>query len=130
MHPILRDRRWLILHIAVWLVAGQMIGLLVHVLVDASWLVSALFGVPLGLVGGFGASSAWYLARSTPSSWTDRVRPIATFILGALVFGAIWAFLGQLWWQLLGRFGLSDLAETQRPVLAATLQGIGTLGYL
>ncbi len=130
MHPILRDRRWLILHIAVWLVAGQMIGLLVHVLVDASWLVSALFGVPLGLVGGFGASSAWYLTRSTPSTWTDRVRPLAMFMLGAIVFGAIWAFVGQLWWQVLGRFGLSDLAETQRPVLAATLQGIGTLGYL
>lgn len=130
MHPILRDRRWLILHVAVWLVAGQMIGLLVRVLVDASWVTSMLFGVPLGIVGGLGASSAWYLTRSTPSSWTDRVRPIATFLLGAIVFGALWAFLGQLWWQALGRFGLSDLAETQRPVLAATLQGIGVLGYL
>lgn len=130
MHPILRDRRWLTLHVAVWLVAGQMIGLLVRVLVDASWLSSMLFGVPLGVMGGLGASSAWYLTRATPSSWTDRVRPIASFLVGAIVFGAIWAFLGQLWWQVLARFGLTDLAETQRPVLAATLQGIGVLGYL
>lgn len=130
MHPILRDRRWLILHVAVWLVAGQMIGLLVRVLMDASWLTAMFFGVPLGLVGGLGASSAWYLTRSTPSSWTDRVRPIATFLLAALVFGAIWAFLGQVWWQFLPRFGLGDLAGAQRPLLSATLQGIGVLGYL
>jgi len=130
MHPILRDRRWLTLHIVVWLVAGQMIGLLVRLLVDASWLAAMLFGMPLGVFGGLAASSAWYLTRSTPSTWTDRVRPIATFLLAAIVFGAIWAFAGQLWWQLIERFGLADLPAAQHPGLIAALQGIGVLGYL
>jgi sensor histidine kinase YesM len=130
MHPILRDRRWLILHVALWLIAGELIALLVRVTMEASWAASLAFGLPLGLVGGLGSSSAWYLTRATPSSWTDRVRPIATFLFAAVVFGAIWAFLGQVWWQTLLRFGAGDTPSGQRPLLSSMLQGVGVLGYL
>ena len=62
MHPILRDRRWLGLHLVVWLVAAAMISLLVRGLVGASWLASVGVGMPMGLVGGLVTLSAWWVA--------------------------------------------------------------------
>ncbi|MEO8484563.1 MAG: histidine kinase [Acidobacteriota bacterium] len=130
MHPILRDRRWILPHLIAWLVAGQMIGLFVRSLLDAPWAASMLFAFPIGLVGGIMALSAWDVSQSTSIGWTSRVQPIATFLLAAIINGSIWAYGGRLWWQAIEHFGLADLTDAQHSILFATLQAIGIGGYL
>ncbi len=130
MHPILDDRRWLVLHLIAWAVTGEVIALLVQALFGASWLGSMLFALPAGLVGGLISLSAWYVSRAAPPSWTDRLRPIVSWLLGAVFGGLLWALLAQLWWQTLERTGLVAIDEAQRNALFALLKGLGILGYL
>ncbi|HWB30057.1 MAG TPA: histidine kinase [Vicinamibacterales bacterium] len=130
MHPILDDRRWLVLHLVAWAVTGEVIALLVQALFGAPWLGSMIFGVPAGLVGGLISLSAWYVSRATSPSWTDRLRPILSWLAGAVFGGLLWALLAQVWWQGLERAGLVAIDETQRSALFALLKGLGILGYL
>lgn len=130
MHPILDDRRWLVLHLVAWAVTGEVIALLVQALFGAPWLGSMIFGVPAGLVGGLISLSAWYVSRAASPSWTDRLRPILSWLAGAVFGGLLWALLAQVWWQALERAELVAIDEAQRSALFALLKGLGILGYL
>jgi sensor histidine kinase YesM len=129
VHPVLADRRWLVLHLVAWLVAGEAVAVLARTVLGTSWVGAGAFGVPLGVLGGLMSLSAWYVSRTTPARWTDRIRPLATWLLAAILCGGVWAALGQLWWQLLDRSGLVDLG-IRREGLSALLLGVGVLGYL
>lgn len=131
MHPILTDRRLLALHLAIWVITGQLLALLVHTLFAVSWMAAIAFGVPMGLLGGMCALSAWYVSHAAPANRTDRIRPIATWLLASVVVGVLWSLAGQVWWHAVDEaWHLAQLDVPQEAGLFALLKGLGGMGYM
>jgi two-component system sensor histidine kinase AlgZ len=130
VHPFFTDRRWRLLHLVAWGITGEVVAVLLRTVFGVSWLPATLFGIPMGLVGGVLGLSAWYVLRATPARWTDRVRPLTTWLVAAVAVGLLWAALGQMWWSLLGRLAWVDVEQARSDSLSALLRGVGVLGYL
>ena len=128
MHPILADRQRLQLHLVAWLLIGAMLSLLVRTLLGVPWRDAVAFGLPMGIVTAPVSLSAWYLCRAMPLGRTNATRVAATALVAAFITAAMWAAIGQAWWQALGRLGL-PLDESPAG-LAALLVGLGAPAYL
>src|SRR5690606_25392203 len=61
VHPAFADRRWFGLHVTLWLVGGLGIATVSRNAFGFAWPAALVFGIPLGLVGGPIALSAWYV---------------------------------------------------------------------
>jgi len=129
MHPILADRQRLQLHLTAWSLVGALLGLLVHLLLNVSWVDSMLFALPLGLLAAPLSLSAWYLCKALPLSRTPAIRVSVTAVGAAVVTAAIWAAIGYQWWHLAAGSG-QELPESSVRVLTALLVGVGALAYL
>ena len=88
-----------------------------------------LFGLPLGLLAAPVSLSSWYLCRAMPLPGTSPVRVGATALAAAIVTAAVWAAVGQGWWQLLVRFGVMP-GSAPMASLSTLLVGLGALAYL
>ena len=129
MHPILGDRLRLRLHLTAWGIAGAILAVLVHVLVNVPWTEALVFSIPMGLVAAPVSLSAWYLVKAMPLTRTSALRIGATALGAAVVTASLWAGLGRLWWRLLGTTGFSLPADNMGEPFAI-LVGLGALGYL
>lgn len=129
MHPILGDRLRLRLHLTAWSLAGGVVALLVRVLFGVDTFAAGVFGVPMGLVAAPVSLSAWYLCKAMPLARTSAMRIGLTALGAAAVTASLWAGLGRLWWQLLGRTGF-ELPTDRMFELFMLLLGLGGLGYL
>ena len=127
MHPAFADRRWFGLHVILWTAGGLGIGALSSSAFGFSWPSALLFGVPLGLVGGPIALSAWYVLAAAPGRRTS-VSPVVTVTVAAIVSSALWASLAQAWWRTLGAW----LGSMPMPGAGAfaMLFSVGLAGYL
>jgi signal transduction histidine kinase len=129
VHPVFEAPRRLRWHFVSWAVAGVVLGLIVRGMSHAGWLAATAFGLPMGLLAGSMALSAWYVSRAAPAGRTSAGRVAATVLVAALVVAAIWAAAGQLWWQALEAFGL--MARGARPPgFYELLLLVGGLTYL
>jgi signal transduction histidine kinase len=128
VHPAFSDRRWFGIHVGVWLLAGAVIAMVVHGAFGFSWPGAALLGLPLGLVGGPVALSAWYVLGAAPQA-AGPVRPVFTVLLAALVSATLWASAAQAWWRQLDSFGMG-LGDPARPGGFVVLFSLGLAGYL
>jgi hypothetical protein len=129
MHPILAERRRLLLFLLASLLVGVGLALLVHIWLLVPWRAALSFGLPLGLLAAPLALSAWYLARSMPLAPTSAGRLVLTAGIAAGLTSALWAAAGSLWAQALAPLGFA-LEETTPAALASLLVGFGALGYL
>jgi two-component system sensor histidine kinase AlgZ len=128
VHPAFANRRWFGVHVAGWVAAGLTIALVVRTAFDLGWTGSLLLGLPLGLLGGPVALSAWYVLGSA-SQPAGPVRPVVTVLLAALVSSALWASAGQVWWRVLDGLG-AGLGDPLRPDGFIVLFSLGLAGYL
>jgi signal transduction histidine kinase len=128
VHPAFANRRWFVVHLAGWVAAGLTIALVVRAAFDFGWAGALLLGLPLGLLGGPVAMSAWYVLGSAGQA-AGPVRPVVTVLLAALVSSALWASVGQVWWRVLDSLG-AGLGEPQRPDGFVVLVSLGLAGYL
>lgn len=128
MHPAFANRQWFGLHVTLWFASGIGIAAIGRSAFGFSWPAALLVGVPLGLLGGPIALSAWYVLAAVPARGT-AARPVITVILAAVVSAAIWSSLGRLWWEAVG-----DMALVVVPVPGAgafaVLFSLGLAGYL
>ena len=129
MHPMFADWRCLQLHAVASGLVGAVLGLLVRVVFGIAWGDAMAFALPLALFATPLSFSAWYLCRAMPLSRTPALRLVAAAVGSAGVSGAIWAAIGNEWWNVLVIGGL-ERPDAPRPVLSALLIGLGGLGYL
>ncbi len=128
MHPAFANRRWFGLHVAAWVAAGLVIAFVVRGTFGVPLTGALLLGVPLGLLGGPVALSAWYVVGAAVPG-AGPVRPVVTVVVSAVVASAFWASAGQWWWRVIETLGAS-LGDPARPGVFAVLLSLGLAGYV
>jgi two-component system, LytTR family, sensor histidine kinase AlgZ len=120
MHPILGDRRRLIVYLLLW----QIVGLLLTVGLrgDGAWTTSAALFLPLSFVYAFVCLSVWYLCGAFPIGASTGVRNLLVAHVTTAAFASIlWVVLGGFWATGLDAFvpsfGARDLYTNQQLLL-------------
>ena len=97
MHPVLSDRDRLLGYMAAWLLAGSIGASLLRFTGVAGWGPAMLFALPLALVYGFVALSAYYVCRSLPYTRRSLGLSVAVFGGASLVSALIWTLMVEVW---------------------------------
>ena len=126
MHPILSDVRKLFSYMLAWLLAGIFIAKLLVAADLAGWNNALLFALPVALVYGFLASSAYYVCRSQPFARRHFWFAMPLFGGASLMAGGVWLLTCQGWNKLARDAALIDISST----LAVLLFAGGSIFYL
>ncbi|PRC95034.1 sensor histidine kinase [Solimicrobium silvestre] len=97
MHPILSDLRKLISYLVAWLLVGMLIAKFLALTGLASWSTALLFSLPVVVIYGFVASSAYYVCRSLPMTGRRLIPTVVLFCGASLFSGGIWLTLCLGW---------------------------------
>jgi hypothetical protein len=130
MHPILADRRRLLLYLAAWLpLSGVMIAILA--LAGAvPWRPVAVLAVPLDLGYAFVCLGTFYLCRAAPLHTSGIAKVAATQIGAAVVSSSLWLLVSRGWLELLADAGFVADAAPAFARLQPFLFGRGLLLFL
>ena len=101
MHPILANRRRLLLYLALWLVLGTLLAAewSADRVVPFVWTFS--FTVPLAMLMSAQSLSSWYLVRLLPAATTKIARLAGMWIGATFVSLAVWMLAARGWATLL-----------------------------
>ena len=89
MHPILIQRRRLVLYLMAWLPVLALLTALLVFTNWGSWTQSLLFGLPLVTVYAFLCLAAWYPCRALPLGDQQAVFSLATHIATAAISAGV-----------------------------------------
>jgi hypothetical protein len=120
MHPILADRRRLLIYLSAWFVVGA--SLAVGLEQDGEWLAALVVLLPVSLVYAFVCLSAWYPCRAFPLDGKTRAWTLAVVHgLASVVASGMWTAASQAWAgtldDIFGSFGAARLYEGREPLL-------------
>jgi two-component system, LytTR family, sensor histidine kinase AlgZ len=101
MHPILSNRRTLILYLAVWLSIGLLIEIPFVFQYKNQWAVFLLSDIPLNLFFSFICLSSYYLCKVFPVKTTQWYNLISLFIVAAFIVAGIELLAGYGWVHLI-----------------------------
>lgn len=130
MNPILSNLRHITLSYAIWLLVGCLLAALLVLTNSSAWSNALFFSVPMSLVFGSIAASAYYVGRSLPLKNRRFLMVAGVFGGSALLYGAIWVLLCFLWnkFSIFLEESWTGIALNQH--LASLLFICGTLLYL
>lgn len=97
MHPILSDVRKLPWYMVAWLLTGILIATLLVMADQARWGNALIFAIPVAVVYGFVASSAYYVCRSLPIARRSSLPTMAAFGAASFLSGLTWLGLCHGW---------------------------------
>lgn len=97
MHPILSDFRRFLVYIVACLLMGIGIARLLVVAGLTTMSYALLLSLPLVLLGGFLASSAYFVCRSLPIAHRRMVTAVLVFGSASLISGLIWLGICHGW---------------------------------
>jgi hypothetical protein len=102
MHPLLRQPGRLLLYVGAWALFGVLLAVLLRALQPRPLADALAFAVPLSVVGGFAALSAWWVCRASPLGGEDPLRALYAQLGAAVQAAAVWVGAGALWGVALG----------------------------
>jgi sensor histidine kinase YesM len=97
MHPILSDLRKLGSYVGAWLLIGFLIAKFLNLAGLASWGTALLFSLPVVLIYGFVASSAYYVCHTLPITGRRLLPTVSLFFVASFLSGGIWLALCLTW---------------------------------
>ena len=97
MHPILSDLRKLPWYLAAWLLTGILVATLLVMADQARWSSALIFAIPVAVVYGFVASSAYYVCRSLPIARRSLFPTVGVFGAASFLSGLTWLGLCHGW---------------------------------
>ena len=97
MHPILKDRRSLIVYLAAWLTLALMLTAMLALPGRVSWAAVLAFTLPLMFVYAFITLSAWYICKAFPLGVAPLARILVTNCLAAVFSSSLWVLAGFGW---------------------------------
>lgn len=130
MHPILAQRRRLVLYLVAWLPVMGLIAALLVLSGRLPWAEAAVLAVLMGLLNAFLCLSAWYLCRTFPLEETHILRLLAIYALASLLTSALWVTAGKGMAATLAGLPLLGDLNSHYPQQAPLLFGVGTLLFL
>ena len=95
MHPILADKQRLLLYVALWLIAGVLLGLLMGDSGRAPLGEAFAFTIPMTLVYAFMSLSSWYLCKAFPLQSASFSRIAVLFLITSAITSSLWLLLGK-----------------------------------
>ncbi|MBV8047324.1 MAG: histidine kinase [Paludibacterium sp.] len=101
MHPFLSDSRKLLCYMVAWLLVGMALAGGLHGAGIDDWSRSLVLALPVCLVFGWGALSAYYVCRALPYSQRSASRVLVLFSSTTLLAGAVLLVLVKLWGEVL-----------------------------
>ncbi|MBK9604918.1 MAG: histidine kinase [Betaproteobacteria bacterium] len=129
MHPILADVRKLLWYLVAWLLVGVVMAGTLALAGLAPWTKALVFAVPVCVVFGFIAPSAYYVCRSLPLARRKVVSVVAVFGAASLLSGLAWLGICAAWSAILREAGEEWAVALPLP-LAAMLFAGGVALYL
>ncbi|MCU6434382.1 histidine kinase [Undibacterium sp. Jales W-56] len=112
------NMRKLMWYLMAWLLAGVVIAALLVTTAGTSWQAGLGFAIPVSLIYGFVAASAYYVCRSLPMAKRQFFLTLAIFGGASLISGLMWLALCYAW---------NYLAYTLRQLIGFGAVG-GTVG--
>jgi two-component system sensor histidine kinase AlgZ len=97
VHPILSNRRTLILYLAVWLVIGLLMEIPFIKSYSEQWQALLFADIPMNLLYAFICLSSYYLCRVFPIKTTKWYKLITTFFVVAAVAGGVLLLIAYGW---------------------------------
>ena len=97
MTPILSTLRTLLWYMLAWLLMGFAIATFLVKIDAVHWSNALFFAIPVSLLYGFVASSAYYVCRSLPLMQRRFLLVCAVFSGTSLISGFLWLAICQLW---------------------------------
>ncbi len=126
IHPLLEDRRGLVLYLAVWLLLGVVLALPAVGFEDARWPLALLAFLPPFMLFSSLCLTAWYPCRANPLGATAAPRLIAVHVSAGLVSSLVWFAVAAAWADRMPHIG-GEAAPTPQP---ARYLALGVLFYL
>lgn len=131
MHPILSNRRTLILYLAVWLFVGLLIEMPYIISYNNQWVGLLLCDIPLELFFAFVCLSSYYLCRSYPVKTTRWYNLFSILLIAAAIAAGIELAVGYGWVQLIDSFKItSPVAPLYEPWVAGIYSVLGLIFLL
>lgn len=130
MHPLFSDTRHLFWYIAVWIVIGNAIASMLVTGGTVPVQNAVFFCVPVCILYGFLALSAYYVCRALPLAKRRLLRLVASYGITSLMSGLLLLFICKAW------SGIGTLIDTSWSTLdladksRATVFGLGAGFYL
>lgn len=112
MHPLLSDKRKLASTILAWLVIGILIAKLMVLSEIATWSSALYFALPVIVIYGFIACSAYYVCRAIPMTGRRLLPTLLLFCTVSLSAGAIWLGLCLSWANFAGSMAWWEISFT------------------
>lgn len=134
-HPVLSERRHLILYLLCWLPGGALLGTVLVFVGELDWIPALALSIPLAWFFAFICLAAWYPSRQAPLTAGSLVVPAVKHLIAAALSSALGQLAGGLWAGVLTRIptrfgidwsGLESVFRQQAPLLFA----MGVLVYL
>jgi len=130
MHPILADRRRLLIYVAAWELLGALLASLLVLTGSFSWTEALALAVPLAAFYAFVCLGAFWVCRAAPLG-PSFLRVAASQLAAAALSAAMLLQAAQAWAGLLDRTGLFPGRLTRHaPTVAPLLLGMGIVLFL
>jgi hypothetical protein len=119
VHPILSNRRTLLLYLAVWLTIGLLIEIPFIFQYKSQWAAFLLSDIPLNLFFAFICLSSYYICRIFPVKSTQWYNLLSMFIVAACIAAGLELALGYGWVQLIDSLKIApSIAPEYEPWIA------------
>jgi two-component system, LytTR family, sensor histidine kinase AlgZ len=112
MHPILSNRRTLILYLTVWLSVGLLIEIPFLIPYKSQWVVFLLSDMPLNILFAFICLSSYYLCRIFPINTTRWYNLLSMFLVAACIASALELIFGYGWIHLIDSLSIASPIST------------------
>jgi hypothetical protein len=96
VHPLLAKPARLALYLIACLAEGVLLAGLLRVVTPQPWFDALVFALPISVLFGFVALSAWWVCRAHPMRGTDAPKAILYAIAAATQSSAVWAGISTL----------------------------------
>jgi signal transduction histidine kinase len=129
VHPILAQRRRLVVYLVAWLPVAAIVASLLVLTGWGGWVHSSLFALTLATVYAFLCLAAWYPCRAFPLKDRAAVVALGTHLATAAVSAVVWLMLAVLVARGFARFGEPTQARLSAGQ-AGYLLAMGVLLYV
>ncbi len=97
MHPILTDKKRIVIYLFIWGIVGLLSGFILTSVSGTGILFTALFALPLMLIYAEMNLSAWYICRAFPLEKTSIGRVLLVVAVSTVTISSLWSLAAWLW---------------------------------